>query len=109
MARAALEEIRAAGLQAPKAHLPSLPSWRREGGPQAPEPSAQVLVGQVPGRSQGDPGQPREEDGRGGRGRIADPQATAETGRRFVPQREGQAPPEGPDTQTGLEGRGDEA
>src|SRR5215218_1226009 len=106
----ALEEIRAATLQAPKAHPPSLPSWRREGSPQTPETSGRVLVGQVPGRRQGDPGQPRQEDGRSGRGGFAHPRTKAEARRGHVPEgREGQAPAESLDTQTGLQRRGEEA
>src|SRR4051812_24485135 len=62
------------GLEAPEAHLPSLPTWRQTGSPPAATTVDEVLVGQVPGRASGDAGQPGQEDRRRGRGE--EPRAT---------------------------------
>src|SRR5579872_5392025 len=62
MARPELASHREAGLQAPKADLSSLSPWRYEDSPQAPKVVDAVLVCQMPGGTQGDTGQPRQED-----------------------------------------------
>src|SRR3954466_2154521 len=66
MEGAALAEARADGLQAPKAHLPSLPAWRPEDRPPAATAVDPVLGGALPGRAESDAGQPRQADCWGG-------------------------------------------
>src|SRR6266581_9204089 len=57
-----VEVLRTAGLQAPKADLPSLPSRRRHDRPSSPTAADEILVGQMPCRPKGDAGQSGQED-----------------------------------------------
>src|SRR5690242_5065314 len=58
----AVETLRAAGLQAPKADLPSLPSGRRHDRPSSSTVSDEILGSQMPCRPQGDAGQPGQDN-----------------------------------------------
>src|SRR5437588_1566405 len=66
MEGAALAEAGADSLQAPKAHLPSLPAWRPEDRPPAATAGDPVLGGALPGRAESDAGEPRQADRWGG-------------------------------------------
>ena len=63
MERSALEAIRAAGLQAPKADLSSFTTWGYENSSQAATITDEFLVSQMPCGPQGHPGQPGQENG----------------------------------------------
>src|SRR5256885_10597998 len=63
MERSALEAIRAAGLQAPKADLSSFTTWGYENSSQAATVTDEFLVSQMPCGPQGHPGQPGQENG----------------------------------------------
>src|SRR5215212_7704829 len=71
MADPALAEARTGRLQAPNAHLPSLPAWRPADRPPAATACDPVLGGALPGRTESDAGQPRQANRRGRRGEIA--------------------------------------
>src|SRR5581483_4702410 len=86
----ALEAVPAADLQAAKAHLQSLRSWRYEDRPPPATAPDELLGGAVPRREAGHPGQPRQAHGRRGRGEIPHASAPART------CREPEAVPEGP-------------
>src|SRR5439155_4537359 len=58
----AVEVLRAACLQAPKADLPSLPSRRRQYRPSSSTITDEILGGQMPCCPQGDAGQSGQED-----------------------------------------------
>src|SRR5216683_582768 len=62
MEGAALAAARAGRLQAPKAHLPSLPAWRPEDRPPAATAVDPGRGGALPSRAEGDAGQPRQAD-----------------------------------------------
>src|SRR5581483_3447789 len=96
----ALEAIRAAGLQAPNADLPSLPAWRCQDRPPTPEALDAVLGRAVPRSPSGDTGQSRQADGR--RRRREEPRARSspDAGPRAVPAQESAAHPPGLDSQT---------
>src|SRR5712692_376149 len=68
MEGAALAEAGAGGLQAPTAHLPSLPAWQPAGRPPAATAVDPGLGGALRGRAEGDAGEPRQANRRGGRG-----------------------------------------
>src|SRR5216683_5260523 len=72
----AVEILRAAGLQAPKADLPSLPSGRRHDRPSSSMAFDEVLVGQMPCRPKGDAGQSGQEDRWRGWGQEPHPSPT---------------------------------
>src|SRR5713226_3587439 len=63
MEGAALAEAGAGGLQAPKAHLPSLPAWQAEDRPPAATALDPVGGGTLLGSAEGDAGQPRQANG----------------------------------------------
>src|SRR5436190_7014017 len=71
MAGAALAEARARRLQAPNAHLPSLPAWRPADRPPAATARDPILGGALPGCAESDAGQPRQADRWGRRGEIS--------------------------------------
>src|SRR5713101_4065869 len=79
MEASAVEILRAAGLQAPKADLPSLPSWRRHDRPSSSTAFDEVLVGQMPCRPKGDAGQSGQEDRWRGWGQEPHPSPTIGT------------------------------
>ena len=85
---------RAAGVQAPETHLPSLATWRSPYSPSFATIDDHVVGSQVPGRAKGHPGQPWQANrGRRSRGR----KNLAPTQRLQLAQ--GPAPPrEGPPT-----------
>src|SRR6266511_669026 len=96
----ALETLRAAGLQAPKADLPSLPAWRRQDRPSAPTTPDEILGSQMFGRPESDAGQPRQEDRWRGRGEGPRPCPAARPGPDSDATAEGAARPTGLDPQT---------
>src|SRR5258708_40337540 len=61
MGTLALGNHRTASIQAPKAYLSSLASWRHEGGSLAPKTLIQILVSKMSRSTKSHPGQPREE------------------------------------------------
>src|SRR5215470_14996524 len=63
MEQDSLEENTAECVQASKAHLPSLTSWRYPHSARAPTTVDALLVGQTPGSTQDHPGQSREKNG----------------------------------------------
>src|SRR5687768_14508234 len=100
----ALEAIRAAGLQAPEADLPSLTSWQHPGSPQAGATTDEVLVGAMPRRAPGDAGQPGQAHRGGGRRQEPDTPAAARAGRHPASVRETTSRPPGLDTQARQDG-----
>ena len=68
MEDAALARAGAARLQAPKAHLQGLATWRSEDRPSAATLADAIPGSPLPGRAEGDAGQSREADRRGRRG-----------------------------------------
>src|SRR5215471_13724692 len=88
MEGAALAEAGAGSLQAPKAHLPSLPAGQAEDRPPVATAVDPIGGGTLPGRAEGDAGQPRQADRGGGRGQA--PPASP-------PARPGGAPADPPD------------
>src|SRR5919107_5834783 len=95
----ALEAIRAQGLQAPNAHLPSPAAWQYEGSPQTPTPLGALLVGEMSRRPARHPGEPGQAHRRGGRGEIAPTFPAARTGPGAPPSPEGTADPPGLDSE----------
>src|SRR5712692_1910030 len=95
MEGAALAAARAGRLQAPKAHLPSLPAWRPEDRPPAATAVDPGRGGALPSRAEGDAGQPRQADrwDRWGKAPPAGPAA-----------RPGGAPADPPDRPRGAPG-----
>src|SRR5918911_537184 len=81
MEGAALAQAGAGRLQAPKAHLPSLPAWRRQDRPPAATAADEVLGSALPGRAESDTGQPRQADRRGRWGQAPHAPTTARLGR----------------------------
>src|SRR5215212_11814477 len=65
MEDAALAYAGAGRLQAPKAHLQGLAAWRYEDRPSVATTADEVPGGPLPGRAEGDAGQPREADRQG--------------------------------------------
>src|SRR5439155_6955064 len=65
MEASALARARAERLQAPNAHLPSLPAWQDEDHPSAATAAPPVLGRPLSGGAEGDAGQPRQADRRG--------------------------------------------
>src|SRR6266567_3510576 len=67
-----LAHARGESMQAPTTNLSSNDPWRDPESPQTPETSRHVLERKKPRGAQGDPGQPREKDRRGGRRKKPD-------------------------------------
>src|SRR5450631_994159 len=64
MGTVAVGNHRAAGVQAPKAHLSSLTTWRCQDGPPTTETFDEILVRQVPCSTPSHAGQSRQENSR---------------------------------------------
>src|SRR5262245_38781457 len=86
----ALAEAGADGLQAPKAHLPSLPAGQAEDRPPAATAPDPVRGGTMRGRTEGDAGQPWQANG--GRGWGEEPPPAPAARPRGAPA----DPPDGP-------------
>src|SRR5580658_3355350 len=95
-----VEEGRAECLQAPKAHLSSLPSWRWKSSPQTPTTPDEIPLRAVAGGKAGHPRQSRKENGWNRWGKESDAQTKIPDGENLERASASDSAAPGLDTQT---------
>src|SRR5262245_34750492 len=94
-----LARNRATSVEAPKAHLSSLASWRSGPRTRAPKVAGQVTVRAVYGRATGNSGQLRQENGGDRRSQIVNPARETSAGGASINRRSSEAGQKSLDTE----------